>query len=99
MDTILFSKLNKDSINVILSYNKYFTIRNGESVIIIPKDDTRYQILLELPKITKIFEDKFSYGYQVNFSNNNKLIMYHFTDDNSFITKFVKDCKHLNWYL
>ena len=97
--TFIFSKLNKDCINVILSYNNYFTIRNGELVTIIPKDDKRYQMLLFLPKITEIFEDEFSYGYQVSFSSSHKLIMYHFTDDNSFITKFVKHCKYFNWYM
>lgn len=40
-------KLSDDIINNILSYDKHFIVRNGKLVSIIPKDDYRYNMLLQ----------------------------------------------------
>lgn len=36
-----------DVINNILSFDMHFTIRNGEAITIIPKDDIRYSMIKE----------------------------------------------------
>jgi len=41
----IFSKLPNDIINYILGFNENFTIRNGELVSIISKNDYRYKLL------------------------------------------------------
>lgn len=41
----IFSKLPNDIINYILGFNERFTIRNGELVSIISKNDYRYKLL------------------------------------------------------
>ena len=41
----IFSKLPNDIINYILVFNEHFTIRNGELVSIISKNDYRYKLL------------------------------------------------------
>jgi len=43
----LFSRLPVELINTILSFDKHFTIRKGEPVTIIPKDDQRRDLLLK----------------------------------------------------
>jgi hypothetical protein len=45
----MFSKLPIELINHILSFDKHFTIRKGELVTIIPKDDPRYELLSKKP--------------------------------------------------
>jgi hypothetical protein len=42
-----FSRLPIELINTILSFDKHFTIRKGEPVTIIPKDDPRRELLLK----------------------------------------------------
>ena len=41
----IFSKLPNDIINYILGFDEHFTIRNGELVSIISKNDYRYKLL------------------------------------------------------
>jgi len=41
----IFSKLLNDIVNYILGFNENFTIRNGELVSIISKNDYRYKLL------------------------------------------------------
>jgi hypothetical protein len=46
----IFSKLPLDIIKYeILPYDKNFIIRKGEIIAIIPKDDTRYDLLSRIP--------------------------------------------------
>jgi len=42
---LCFSKLPNDIINYILGFDEHFTIRNGELVSIISKNDYRYKLL------------------------------------------------------
>jgi hypothetical protein len=42
----MFSRLPSEIINTILSFDKHFLIRKGEPVTIIPKDDPRFNMLL-----------------------------------------------------
>jgi predicted RNA-binding protein with PUA domain len=52
----LFSNLPMDLIKNILTFNKNFVIRRGEIMTIkkIPKDDPRYCILMQKPKIKEM---------------------------------------------
>ena len=45
MNHLCFSKLPNDIINYILVFDEHFTIRNGELVSIISKNDYRYKLL------------------------------------------------------
>jgi len=44
-----FSLLPNELINIILSYDKHFRICKGNPISIIPKDDSRYGPLREMP--------------------------------------------------
>lgn len=48
----LFSRLPIELINTIISFDKHFTIRKGEPVTIIPKDDPRRELLLKKQLLT-----------------------------------------------
>lgn len=90
------SKLNKDVINHILSYNKYFIIRNGEPINRIPRDDPRYDLLSFIPIKNNAYMDECVHIFNVIFSTNHKLTLYYFIDDDSVIYEFVKFYKYLN---
>jgi hypothetical protein len=77
----IFEKLPADMIKKILLYNDNFTIRKGEIVSIIPKNDYRYKLLSKITlKLNKIYDNicynyffPNLYNYEERNNNNNDL--------------------------
>jgi len=77
----IFEKLPTDIIKKILLYNDNFTIRKGEIVSIIPKNDYRYKLLSNITlKLNKIYDKNCYnyffpnlYNYEERTNNNNDL--------------------------
>jgi len=78
-----------DVVNIILSYNKNFTIRKGVAVTIIPKDDYRYKINYKKVPIVRI-NDQYGRTYDVKLGKNFHLMLNYFTLSNSYVFSLVK---------
>jgi len=84
-----FSNLHMDVINNILSYDKNFTIRKGNAVTIIPKDDYRYKINYKKVPIVKI-NDQYGRTYDVKLGKNFHLLLNYFILSDSYVFSLVK---------
>jgi hypothetical protein len=78
-----------DVINNILSYDKNFTIRKGNAVTIIPKDDYRYKINYKKVPIVKI-NDQYGRTYDVKLGKNFHLLLNYFILSDSYVFSLVK---------
>jgi hypothetical protein len=84
-----FSNLPMDVVNIILSYNKNFTIRKGVAVTIIPKDDYRYKINYKKVPIVRT-NDQYGRTYDAKLGKNFHLLLHYFTASDSYIFSLVK---------
>ena len=85
----LFSNLPMDVINVILSYDKNFTIRKGIAATIIAKDDYRYKInYKKVPNVKN--NDQHGRTYDVKLGKNFHLLLHYFTASDSYVFSLVK---------
>ena len=75
---LIFKKLPTDIIKKILLYNDNFSIRKGEIISIIPKNDYRYKLLSNITlKLNKIYGNNCYnyffpnlYNYEERYNNN-----------------------------
>jgi len=84
-----FSNLPMDVVNIILSYDKNFTIRRGVAVTIIPKDDYRYKINYKKVPIVKNYSQHGS-TYDAKLGKNFHLLLHYFIASDSYIFSLVK---------
>jgi len=85
----IFSSLPTDAVNIILSYDKNFTIRKGVAVTIIAKDDYRYKINYKNVPFVKN-NDQYGCTYDVKLGKNFHLLLNYFIASNSYIFSLVK---------
>ena len=91
---MIFSKLPRDIIDMILLYDEHFIRRKGKIVSIIPKSDDRYKILSFITLNTWNFSE-FSFKKIYNYKFNN---VYNYEerdiDNPDFIQVIIKENKN-----
>lgn len=82
----LWSRLPKDILHIILCYHGTMVDRNGRLVGRIPKYDTRYMVIDNIPRIEIVCDD--SLIMKVCFSNK-KMEMYKYVHDVAYFGNFA----------
>ena len=88
---MIFAFLPEDVIHYILLYNDTIKYRNGKYMNQICKKDKRYELLLKIPPIIKIYEDKHVFAMFYATSTNTGL--YIDLENNTIIYTFCYDIK------